>query len=163
MACLLSLVALKKLKKEKSKETSPQKIREYCQKEALHWVKVHKEQFERLGVLADWENPLLTMTAEYEAQEVRALAEIAKKKLLYRGKKPVFWCPTLKTAIASSEVEYHEHKSPSIYVKFPFPNPPEEWKLSHKPCSFVIWTTTPWTLPANLAICLKPDFYLCRI
>ena len=155
----IELVALKKLKKEKSEEASnPKKIREYCRKEALHWVKVHKEQFERLGVLADWENPLLTMTAEYEAQEVRALAEIAKKNLLYRGKKPVFWCPTLKTAIASSEVEYHEHKSPSIYVKFPFPNPPKKWKLSNKPCSLVIWTTTPWTLPANLAICLKPDF-----
>ena len=155
----IELVALKKIKKEKSKEAfSPKKVREYCRKEALHWVKVHKEQFERLGVLADWENPLLTMTAEYEAQEVRALAEIAKKNLLYRGKKPVYWCPTLKTAIASSEVEYQEHKSPSIYVKFPFPNPPKEWKLSNKPCSLVIWTTTPWTLPANLAICLKSDF-----
>lgn len=155
----IELVALKKIKKEKSTEISnPKKVREYCRKEALHWVKVHKEQFERLGVLADWENPLLTMTAEYEAQEVRALAEIVKKNLLYRGKKPVFWCPTLRTAIASSEVEYHEHKSPSIYVKFPFPNPPKEWKLPDKPCSLVIWTTTPWTLPANLAICLKPDF-----
>ena len=155
----IELVALKKLKKEKSKEASnPKKVREYCRKEALHWVKVHKEQFERLGVLADWDNPLLTMTAEYEAQEVRALAEIAKKNLLYRGKKPVFWCPTLKTAIASSEVEYHEHKSPSIYVKFPFPTPLKEWKLSNKPCSLVIWTTTPWTLLANLAICLKSDF-----
>ncbi len=155
----IELAALKKIKKEKSKEAfNPKKIREYCRKEALHWIKVHKEQFERLGVLADWENHLLTMTAEYEAQEVRALAEIAKKNLLYRGKKPVYWCPTLKTAIASSEVEYHEHKSPSIYVKFPFPNPPKEWKLSNKPCSLVIWTTTPWTLPANLAICLKPDF-----
>lgn len=155
----IELAALKKIRKKNSKDTfNPKQTREHCRKEALSWVEVQKEQFERLGVLADWDNPLLTMTAEYEAQEVRALAEIAKKNLLYRGKKPVYWCPTLKTAIASSEVEYQEHKSPSIYVKFPFPDPPQEWKTADKLCSLVIWTTTPWTLPANLAICLKPDF-----
>ena len=155
----IELAALKKIQKQKNKETfNPKQIRELCRKEALHWMEVQKKQFERLGVLADWDNPLLTMTAEYEAQEVRALAEITRKKLLYRGKKPVYWCPTLRTAIASSEVEYQEHKSPSIYVKFPFPNPPKEWRLADKSCSLVIWTTTPWTLPANLAICLKSDF-----
>ena len=155
----IELVALKKIKKGKNNDTfHPQQIREYCRKEALFWVKTQKKQFKRLGVLADWDNSLLTMTAEYEAQEVRALAKIAEKKLLYRGKKPVYWCPALQTAIASSEVEYREHKSPSIYVKFPFSELPKEWKLSNKPCSFVIWTTTPWTLPANLAVCLKSDF-----
>jgi len=153
----IEMVALKKIKNKKG-FPNPKQIREYCRKEALHWVEAQKKQFERLGVLADWNNPLLTLSAEYEAQEVRALAEIAKKKLLYRGKKPVYWCSALKTAIASSEVEYHEHKSPSIYVKFPLPAPPPEWKLSGKPCSLAIWTTTPWTLPANKAVCLKPDF-----
>ena len=153
----IEMVALKKIKKKKDL-LKPKQIREYCRKEALHWVEVQKKQFERLGVLADWNNPFLTLSAEYEAQEVRALAEIVKKKLLYRGKKPVYWCSTLGTAIASSEVEYHEHKSPSIYVKFPFPTPPPEWKLSNKPCFLVIWTTTPWTLPANKAVCLKSDF-----
>ena len=155
----IELVALKKIRKENSKNTlNPKQVREYCRKEASSWVKVQKEQFKRLGVLADWENPLLTMNAEYEAQEVRALAEITKKNLLYRGKKPIHWCPTLKTAIASSEVEYREHKSPSIYVKFPFPEAPKEWKLIDKHCSLVIWTTTPWTLPANLAVSLKSNF-----
>ena len=155
----IELAALKKIKKEKNQDTlNPKKTREYCRKEALFWVEVQKTQFKRLGVLADWDNPLLTMAAEYEAQEVRALAEIVKKKLLYRSKKPVYWCSALKTAIASSEVEYREHKSPSIYVKFPTQNLLQEWNLPHKPCSLVIWTTTPWTLPANLAICLKADF-----
>lgn len=150
-------IELATLKKNKG-SLNPKQIRTLCRKEALHWVNIQKKQFERLGVLADWNNPLLTMTAEYEAQEVRALAEITRKELLYRGKKPVYWCPTLRTAIASSEVEYREHKSPSIYVKFPFSEPPKEWKLKDKLCSLIIWTTTPWTLPANMAVCLKPEF-----
>ncbi|MDE0118986.1 MAG: isoleucine--tRNA ligase [Bdellovibrionales bacterium] len=166
----IELAALKKIKKEKKSSPSspsptaslsPAQIREHCRKEARFWIDKQKRQFKRLGVLADWNQALLTMSAEYEAQEVRALAQIARKNLLYRGKKPVHWCPALQTAIASSEVEYHEHKSPSIYVKFPFFELPKQGKLSlppHKPCSFVIWTTTPWTLPANLAICLKASF-----
>ncbi|MDE0519026.1 MAG: isoleucine--tRNA ligase [Bdellovibrionales bacterium] len=158
----IELAALRKIKKEKKTSPSPlspAQIREHCRKEAGFWVDKQKQQFKRLGVLADWDHPLLTMSAEYEAQEVRALAQIARKNLLYRGKKPVYWCPALQTAIASSEVEYHKHKSPSIYVKFPFLEPLKEGNLPpNKPCFFVIWTTTPWTLPANLAICLKATF-----
>ena len=158
----IELAALKKIKKTSSSPTaslSPKEVREHCRKEAQFWVDKQKRQFKRLGVLADWDHPLLTMSAEYEAQEVRALAQITRKNLLYRGKKPVHWCPVLRTAIASSEVEYQKHKSPSIYVKFPFPEPIKNIPpLPNKPCSFVIWTTTPWTLPANLAICLKASF-----
>ena len=153
----IELAALKKIKKEKGQDLSPAQIRKRCREEALFWVEKQKQGFQRLGVLADWQHPLLTLSPEYSADEVRALAEIAKKNLLYRGKKPVYWCSALRTAIASSEVEYREHKSPSIYVKFPFVSPPKEWKLS-KACSLVIWTTTPWTLPANQALCLKKDF-----
>ena len=145
-------------KKLGEKQPTGESIRKLCRQAALHWVKVQREQFERLGVLADWENPLLTLDPEYEAEQVRALAKMVDKNLLYRGKKPVFWCPVLQTAVANSEVEYHSHKSPSIYVKFPAPDIKHFLSLkSQKPCSFVIWTTTPWTLVANQAVCLKPD------
>ena len=150
----IEISAMKKLK-DKNQASSKQ-IRELCRKEAHHWVGVQKEQFERLGVLADWDKPLLTLHVKYEAEQTRALACLVEKKLLYRGKKPVYWCYALRTAIASSEAEYREHKSPSIYVKFPFPE--NNLKLKDKPCFFVIWTTTPWTLPANQAICLHPEF-----
>ena len=155
----IEMAVLKKIKKEKSETAlEPKQIRALCRKEALYWVKKQKEQFERLGVLADWSKPLLTLSSQYEAGEIHALAKVAEKNLLYRGKKPVYWCFALKTAIASSEVEYREHKSPSIYVKFPLPHPPQNWNLEKKPCSLIIWTTTPWTLPANQAVCLKSDF-----
>ena len=152
-------IELSVLKNKKNQTLSPTQIRELCRSEALYWVKIQKEGFEKLGVLADWSAPLLTLSPKYEAEEVRALSQIAKKNLLYRGKKPVYWCYALKTAISSSEVEYREHKSPSIYVKFPFPKPLKEWALPNdKACSLVIWTTTPWTLPANQAIALKAEF-----
>ncbi len=154
----IELSVLKKWKNQDNALSSGQ-IREHCRKEALYWVDIQKKGFERLGVLADWEKPLLTLSPVYEAEEVRALSRIAEKGLLYRGKKPVFWCFALRTAISSSEVEYRERKSPSIYVKFPCPNPPKKWSLpAHKACSLVIWTTTPWTLPANQAIALRADF-----
>ena len=155
----IEMATLKKIQKEKKQENlHPKQIRKHCRKEALYWIEKQKTQFKRLGVLADWENPLLTMHAKYEAEEVRALAKIMEKNLLYRGKKPVYWCSKLQTAIAASEVEYRKHKNPSIYVRFPLLKPLPEWNLKGKNCSLVIWTTTPWTLPANQAICLKADF-----
>ena len=149
-------IEMQALKKNKNKNIQPDQIRKICREEALHWVRIQKEQFKRLGVLAAWDQCVLTLDPDYEAAEIKAMAEVAEKKLLYRGKKPVYWCCALKTAIASSEVEYREHKSPSIYVKFPAPKITQHWNLD-KPCSLVIWTTTPWTLPANQAICLKSD------
>ncbi|MGE0526902.1 MAG: isoleucine--tRNA ligase, partial [Bdellovibrionales bacterium] len=118
-----------------------------------------KVQFECLGVLADWDRPYLTMDPAYEADEVRVLAKIFENGIFYRGEKPVYWDPVLQTALAAAEVEYRNHKSPSIYVRFPVPggiagaSVPESKKVS-----FLIWTTTPWTLPANYGIALNPDF-----
>jgi len=131
-----------------------------CRAEAQTWVNHQRIQFRRLGILADWENPYLTMSADYEAEEVREFARAFKNGNIYRGEKPVYWNWTLKTALAEAEVEYHNHKSPSIYVKFPIVDKATLGKLGNptKPTSLVIWTTTPWTLPANLGISLHPEF-----
>lgn len=139
------------------KDVTPQQIRELCRKEALTWVAHQGEQFKRLGILADWENPYLTLHPSYEAEEVRELARILKNGVLYRGKKPVYWCYALQTALAEAEIEYQQHKSPSIYVRFEVALPEKFGRFDH-PTSFVIWTTTPWTLPSNLAIALNKDF-----
>ena len=135
-------------KGEQPKVLSDPEFRDLCRKEAMTWVDLQRTQFKRLGVLADWENPYLTLSPEYEADEVRVLARIFENGVFYRGKKPVYWCPVLQTAFAAAEVEYKVVKSPSIYVKF-------DTAQGH---SFVIWTTTPWTLPANVAISLNPNF-----
>lgn len=142
---------------EKKKQLSDAKIREICRKEAMKWVETQKKQFIRLGVLADWENPYLTLQPEYEANEVRVLAQILRNGWLYRGEKPVYWCPALQTALAAAEVEYHDHTSPSIYANFALKDT-SVVGLTDKPVSFVIWTTTPWTLPANYGICLNEKF-----
>ena len=147
-------IELKALKKTKSKD--PKDVRSACRAEAHKWIKVQEEQFQRLGVLADWENKILTMNPFFEAEEVRALAHLVEKNLLYRGKRPIHWCMKLQTATAVSEVEYQNRKSPSIDVKFPIHDSAPE--IFPKNSHFVIWTTTPWTLPANQAICLHPDF-----
>ena len=141
---------------KKKRDMTHTEIRELCRKEAHKWVETQKEQFRRLGIIADWENPYLTLQPEYEAEEVRVLADILENGILERGEKPVYWCPALQTALAAAEIEYHDHKSPSIYVKFPLSKSDKLGEFD-KPVSFVIWTTTPWTLPANLAICLHPD------
>ena len=146
-------IELRALKKIKSRD--PKDIRSACRAEAQKWITVQEEQFQRLGVLADWENKILTMDPFFEAEEIRALSQLVEKNLLYRGKRPIHWCMKLQTATAVSEVEYQNRKSPSIDVKFPVHPSNEQFpKNSH----FVIWTTTPWTLPANQAICVHPDF-----
>src|SRR5262245_1491884 len=119
-------------------------IRAACHDYAMKWVGVQREGFIRLGVFGTWDQPYLTMSREYEATIVRQLAEFARRGLLYQAKKPVHWCMSDKTALAEAEIEYDErHVSPSIYVKFATATP-------H--LHAVIWTTTPWTLPANWAI-----------
>ncbi len=144
----------------KRKEKTEAEIRELCRQEAKKWIEVQKTQFMRLGILAEWENPYLTLNPEYEAEEVRELARCLKNGVLYRGEKPVYWCPTLQTALAEAEVEYAPHKSHSIYVKFFMDKRLEKFssKLLKKPTAVVIWTTTPWTLPANLGVAFHPDF-----
>lgn len=145
---------------DKKLQKSDAEILALCRAEATKWVQHQREQFRRLGILADWEHPYLTMSKEYEAEEVREFARAFAKGLIYRGVKPVYWNWTLKTALADAEIEYHDHKSPAIYVKFPIVDPETLKKLGSpaKATSLVIWTTTPWTLPANLGIALHPDF-----
>ncbi|TLY23310.1 MAG: isoleucine--tRNA ligase, partial [Nitrospirae bacterium] len=125
------------------------------------------EEFQRLGVLGDWNNPYLTMTYDYEAAILREFGKFVKGGGVYKGKKPVLWCPVDETALAEAEVEYEDHTSPSIYVKFPIQATLRELANHHialplgagiSQVSIVIWTTTPWTLPANQAVCLHPDF-----
>ena len=145
---------------EKKQVKTDQEILALCRAEAEKWVNHQREQFKRLGVMADWNNPYLTMSKEYEAEEVREFARAFKRGVIYQGVKPVYWNWTLKTALADAEVEYHDHKSPSIYVKFEVTDKATLQKLGNpsEKTSFVIWTTTPWTLPANTGICLHPEF-----
>lgn len=141
----------------KRKDVSDAELRKMCREEALSWVDKQREQFKRLGVLADWENPYLTLQSSYEADEIRTVAKINDNGIFFRGEKPVYWCPALQTALAAAEVEYRDHKSLSIFVKFPAPHA----KLSGKPnqpVSFLVWTTTPWTLPANYGLAFNPSF-----
>ena len=144
----------------KAKEKTNDELRGLCRAEAQKWIDIQKEQFRRLGVLADWDHPYMTMSADYEAEEVREFARAFEKGVIYLGTKPVYWNWTLQTALADAEVEYHNHRSPSIYVKFPVQEAATLKKLGSptKPTSFVIWTTTPWTLPANLGVCLNAEF-----
>jgi len=125
-------------------------IRKACDAYARKYIDIQREQFKRLGVLGDWENPYLTLNKEYEADELRLFADIVEQGFVYRGKKPVYWCIPCRTALADAEVEYADHVSPSIYVKFPVVGQPNTF--------IVIWTTTPWTLPANLAVAYNKTF-----
>jgi len=126
-----------------------------CRNFALKAVNIQKDEFKRLGVSADWENPYLTLTPEYEGKIAHQFANIIESGALFKSKKPVHWCPSCETALAEAEVEYDDHKSPSIYVKFPLTDKIEE--LGDEKVNFVIWTTTPWTIPSNLAIALNKD------
>ncbi|MDN5322291.1 MAG: isoleucyl-tRNA synthetase [Clostridia bacterium] len=132
------------------------KFRRHCQEYALKYVEIQKEQFKRLGVRGDWDNPYLTLQAEFEAEQIGVFGEMAKKGFIYKGLKPVHWCPQCETALAEAEIEYHDKKSPSIYVKFPVKD--ANGKFEEENSFIVIWTTTPWTLPANMAVALHPDF-----
>lgn len=135
-------------------------IRRKCREYAARFVGIQKEEFQRLGVFGDWDRPYLTMNKEYEAQTARLFGSFVEKGSVYKGLKPVHWCTSCETALAEAEVEYEDHTSPSVYVKFPLPEGatglhPE---LAGRRVYGLIWTTTPWTLPANLAICFHPDF-----
>ncbi|MFA7652601.1 MAG: isoleucine--tRNA ligase [Candidatus Omnitrophota bacterium] len=125
---------------------------------ALKFVDKQKEQFKRLGVFGDWENPYLTLTSDYEESALRAFNTLVKSGYVYRGLKPVNWCFRCETALAEAEVEYEEHTSPSIYVKFKITGSQD---LSE--AFLVIWTTTPWTLLANVAVAVHPDFAYCYV
>jgi isoleucyl-tRNA synthetase len=135
--------------------------RKLCKEYASKFVEIQKEEFERLGVFGDWDDPYLTMTYGYEGSIVREFFKFVKNKSVYKGKKPVHWCASCVTALAEAEVEYSDKESPSVYVRFRVNEENLEKylpSLKGKKVSVIIWTTTPWTLPANLAIAFHPDF-----
>jgi len=145
---------------KKTHEVSQVEKRKLCRKYAEKYINIQREEFKRLGVLGEWENPYLTMNANYVAVIARECGNFALNGNLFRSKKPIHWCCSCKTALAEAEIEYHDDASPSIFVKFPLIDDvsKEIPALTGKQVSVVIWTTTPWTLPANLAIALHPDF-----
>jgi isoleucyl-tRNA synthetase len=132
------------MRKAGDTSADPVTIRKACEASARKFIDIQRAQFKRLGVLGDWDNPYLTLNKQYEADELRLFADIVEKGFVYRGKKPVYWSIPCRTALAEAEVEYKEHVSQSIFVKFAVLGRPQTF--------VVIWTTTPWTLPANLAV-----------
>jgi isoleucyl-tRNA synthetase len=145
---------------KKKEAMSLLEIRRECRRYAERFIDIQRSEFKRLGVLGEWGNPYLTMSYGYEATIARELGRFFQGGGVIRSKKPVYWCTSCKTALAEAEVEYHDHKSPSIYVKFPLA-PESQAKFpefSGKDVYVLIWTTTPWTIPANLAIALHPQF-----
>ena len=147
----------KKLK-EKKMGLEKAEIRKQCRTYAQEFVAIQREEFKRLGVFADWGKPYLTMDYSYEATIVREFGKFVEKGMVYKGLKPVHWCTSCRTALAEAEVEHADHTSPSIYVKFAVKSGAPESMGDLGKAFMVIWTTTPWTLPANLAISLHPDF-----
>ena len=146
---------------EKKAQMPEASIRKACRKYAQKFLDIQRKEFKRLGVLGNWENPYMSMDPNYEAVTAAELANFAENGNLNRSKKPIYWCNSCQTALAEAEVEYDDHTSPSVYVRFPladeklkdiFPN--ADTARSY----IVIWTTTPWTLPDNLAVCLHPEF-----
>ena len=145
---------------EKKKDLSLADIRRLCRQYAEKFIDIQRDEFKRLGVMGDWDNPYLTMNYQYEAIIARECGKFAQNKGLFRSKKPIYWCFTCQTALAEAEIEYHDESAPSIFVKFRLQDDLSDGypQLKGKSVYVVIWTTTPWTLPANLAIALHPDF-----
>ncbi len=148
----------------KKRQMSVADFRRACQAYAGKYVEIMREDFKRLGVFGEWDNPYLTMKPAYQADIVRALGRFVEQGMVYKGKKPVHWCMHCRTALAEAEVEYEPHTSPSIYVEFQL-RPASEAELAtrvselaNRAVSVLIWTTTPWTIPSNLAVAFHPDF-----
>ncbi|MFP4687243.1 MAG: isoleucine--tRNA ligase [bacterium] len=131
-------------------------VRKACRDYSLKYVDIQKEQFKRLGVLGEWDNPYLTLTPDYEAEILRCFLRLSEDGYIYRQLKPVHWCYDCQTALAEAEVEYDSITSPSVYVDFEVIDDPDNILKTEQP-SFMIWTTTPWTLPANVAIAVHPE------
>lgn len=147
--------------KAKKKELPAHVVRKLCREYAAGWIDIQREEFKRLGVLGDWEKPYMSMNPAYEAATARELADFVEKGSVIRAKKPIYWCCSCHTALAEAEVEYYDHVSPSIYVRFPLPDPglKKIFPQADPQRAFAaIWTTTPWTLPDNMAVCLHPEF-----
>ncbi len=154
-------VEKKLAEKGKNKADIPvSSFRRICREHASKAMDGQTRDFSRLGILGEWETPYLTMSAEYESSTARLFGKFLERGYVYKGLRPVYWCIHDQTALAEAEVEYKEHTSPSVYVKFPLRSDPAliDPALEGKMVSVVIWTTTPWTLPANLGISVHPDF-----
>lgn len=135
-------------------------LRRMCHDYALKWINIQREGFKRLGVQGDWDHPYITMKPAFEAEQIRVFGEMAHKGYIYKGKKTVYWCPHCETALAEAEIEYADQKTPTIYVKIPLVDAKDKAPegAQGKKTSMVIWTTTPWTIPANVAVTVNPDF-----
>src|SRR5512140_90951 len=142
----------KTLGADKMATTSQAELRKLCREWAMRFVKRQGDEFKRLGVRGDFENPYLTLNPSYEAGDVRVFADLYRRGMVYKGRKPVHWCYHCKTALAEAEIEYRDEVSDSIYVKFRFTEKPAPWADQPGDAFVVIWTTTPWTLPANVAV-----------
>src|SRR6202522_1065533 len=144
----------------KKAQMTASQIRKACRKYAEKWVNLQREDFKRLGVLGRWDDPYLTMKPSYQAVIARAFVDFLDKGYVYKGLKPVNWCIHDRTALAEAEVEYENHKSPSVWVRFALKSDPAliDPALADREVCGLIWTTTPWTLPANLAIAFPPKF-----
>lgn len=153
--------ALSKDKKVNRKELDIPAFRELCKEYALEQLDIQRKQFKRMGVLGEWDNPYITLDRKYEASQVRLFGEMVEKGLIYKGLKPVYWSPSSESALAEAEIEYADVTSPSIYVSMPAKSTNNVFP---KNTEFMIWTTTPWTIPANLAIAVGPEieYSLCK-
>ena len=147
--------------KEKKKTLPAHVVRKLCRDYASKWIDVQRKEFRRLGVLGNWEDPYMSMRPTYEAATARELANFVETGGVMRSKKPIYWCCSCHTALAEAEVEYYDHTSPSIFVRFPLQDDglKKVFSAADPAHAFVvIWTTTPWTLPDNMAVCLHPEF-----
>jgi len=142
----------------KAKNMSKLEIRKECNDYAMKYLDIQRGQFKRMGITGDWENPYVTLDRDYEDKMVEIFWEMYKKGLVYKGLKPVYWCAKCETALAEAEVEYKDHSAPSVYVKFAVKDGSKAKAKPGNDASMVIWTTTPWTLPANVAIAVHPDY-----
>ena len=144
-----------------SADISVVELRKLCEEFVTGYINDQREQFKRLGAIGEWDHPYITLTHEFEAEQIKVFAEMADKGYIYRGLKPVYWCPECKTALAEAEIEYAEDPCHSIYVKFKVTDDLGKFSamgIDPEKVSFVIWTTTTWTLPANVAICVGPRY-----
>lgn len=154
----IELHVLKSRGKSKD-ELEPVELRKQCTDWAYKYRDIQREEFKRLGVIGDWDNPYMTLKPEYEAAQIGVFADMVEKDLVYKGQKPVYWCIDCQTALAAAEIEYWDESSPSIFVAYSIPHITEyvpEFKDEN--VNVVVWTTTPWTLPASMAVALNPNF-----
>ncbi|MEA3283434.1 MAG: isoleucine--tRNA ligase [Synergistota bacterium] len=154
-------IELKVLKGEGVDKDSidPVELRRRCTDYALGFLDSQRSQFKRLGGVGDWENPYVTLKPEYEASQIGVFADMVEKGLVYKGQKPVYWCIDCQTALAAAEIEYGDETSPSIYVAYSMPNVADRIpEVAGKDVNVIVWTTTPWTLPASMAVAIHPAY-----